>query len=593
MDPQADCDEDFIVLSTSDYTESTSHTRNVESFIKSFSFLPSLRKGRFQTRRTSEAHTQKYSETKSERQAIQHLVNNYYHITGGFGGSGGEGGGQGGDGGTGQGPTVYFGQPQAQESSGIQTIRLEDINLMKTIRLDPHSDVVGCRSRGVGVRRIYHAEIRRDPGTVTVAMYQGDGAEDEWRHHVAKYESIRHPNIMQLYGLVSTKGLYAMIFHDELIPYTQFLCRFEHSPILRTYIFGCSAMEFWEATHYISGVSRKPLIDFLNLPGWMQPRTGQLCLDLAQGGVEMGSELPWWDTHVLRLESISLDAPGSEDIIISTWSEEQYHKLCSRPSIARHHWFQISTEHPVGPGIFRSDSQYGTCVRITEPLQILPKEEPRWNHYRGASGELLPNSWIRYDSRQISYLRFSPSLPSLETRMAWLAQANRIFAELEKTAHAEDYVCVHRVEFTLRITDEREIPEGYLFVCPPDDLRTSTEHHANLYQWPACPAYWSLDPSGADRLSTEDARNLGFPAIHIETFMIGVSWDHGVYQGLRRFHEGKGHHPESQEVARQLGYPLLEVLSDCVPFPAREVDRWSRWCEKDDPSLCRSLGHYL
>ena len=38
---------------------------------------------------------------------------------GGRGGSGGVGGDQGGDGGTGQGPTVYFGQPQAQEPSGI------------------------------------------------------------------------------------------------------------------------------------------------------------------------------------------------------------------------------------------------------------------------------------------------------------------------------------------------------------------------------------------------------------------------------------------------------------------------------------------
>ncbi|KAF7353124.1 hypothetical protein MSAN_01499800 [Mycena sanguinolenta] len=70
------------------------------------------------------------------------------------------------------------------------------------------------RIEGACARRIYHAEIRRDPGTVTVAMYQGEGAEEEWRQHVAKYESIRHPNIIQLYGLVSTKGLYAMVFHD-------------------------------------------------------------------------------------------------------------------------------------------------------------------------------------------------------------------------------------------------------------------------------------------------------------------------------------------------------------------------------------------
>ncbi|KAF7353235.1 hypothetical protein MSAN_01511300 [Mycena sanguinolenta] len=218
MDPQAESDEEFIVLSTSDYadSESTSHPKNVEPFIKPFSFLPSLLRGSFKISGISEARTRKYSEIKPRRQATEHTVNKYYsyHITGGFGGSGGEGGDQGGDGGIGQGPTVYFGQLQAPEASGIQTIRLEDINLMRTIRRDPHLDVVGRQSRGVGVRRVYHAEIRRDPGTVTVVMYQGDGAEDEWRQDVAKYESIRHPNIMQIYGLVSTKNLYAMVFHD-------------------------------------------------------------------------------------------------------------------------------------------------------------------------------------------------------------------------------------------------------------------------------------------------------------------------------------------------------------------------------------------
>ncbi|KAF7353232.1 hypothetical protein MSAN_01511000 [Mycena sanguinolenta] len=206
MDPQADPDGDFIVVSTSDYTESTSYAGTV---------FPQAGGLTNNAKLLLEPTFEKNSETMGRQIADHRSVINYnYNIHGGRGGSGGEGGDQGGDGGAGHGPTVYFGQPQEREPSGIQTIRLEDINLMRTIRLDPHSDIVGCRSRGVGVRRIYHAEIRRDPGTVTVAMYQGDGAEDKWRQHVAKYESIRHPNIMQLYGIVSTKRIYAMVFRD-------------------------------------------------------------------------------------------------------------------------------------------------------------------------------------------------------------------------------------------------------------------------------------------------------------------------------------------------------------------------------------------
>ncbi|KAF7330729.1 hypothetical protein MSAN_02445500 [Mycena sanguinolenta] len=177
-----------------------------------------------------------------------------------------------------------------------------------------------------------------------------------------------------------------------------------------------------------------------------------------------------------------------------------------------------------------------------------------------------------YDSGRTSTLDLVLDLwfPPFEARKAWLAQANHIFTELQELEHVKDYVCVYQVQFILRIPYKHDIPEGYLFVCPLRDFHTNTKPHANLYQWPACPAYWSFDPSGADHLSTEDARNLGFPAIHIKTIIVGLSWDRSVYRGLRQFHEGKGFDPDSREVARRLGYPLYEVLHDRVPFLARD-----------------------
>ncbi|KAF7353210.1 hypothetical protein MSAN_01508700 [Mycena sanguinolenta] len=352
--------------------------------------------------------------------------------------------------------------------------------------------------------------------------------------------------------------------------------------------------EFGEVADYIFNVFRKPPMDDYDLPAWIRPSTGELCLDLAEDGPETKFEFPWWNVNIPRLANVSLDAPDSEDIIISSLSEDQYHELCFQPSIAWFQSFQVSNEHPVEPGIFRSNSQYGTCVKITEPL-ILPEVELcwSWGWNQDGVGELLSNAWRRYDSRRTSalelalYLSFRP----YEIQKVWLAQANRVFAELEEVAHVEVYVCVDDVQFILRIADIRHIPEGYLFVCPPRDFRTSIEPQVHLCQWPTCPAYWSLDPSGAARLSTEDARDLGFPAIHIETRMFGYSWDRSVYEGLRRFHAGKGFNPDSGEVARQLGYPLYEVLRDRVPFSAREVERLS--CEEQDPEHCRELGHFL
>ncbi|KAJ6464551.1 hypothetical protein C8R45DRAFT_501782 [Mycena sanguinolenta] len=297
------------------------------------------------------------------------------------------------------------------------------------------------------------------------------------------------------------------------------------------------------------------------------------------------------------MQNVSLfDDPDAEDVLISSLSEDHYHRLCSGYPIAQVRCFRVSTQHPVGPGIFRSDPQYRTCVRITEPL-VLAEEELCWSHYGGAPGELLPNSWVRYASGRTCTLKFEIQLVYL-LHDAWLAQANRIFTELQEvTSCLEDYVSVDEVRFILQCLPTANHynpadPEGYLFVCPFQDFCSGIE--PNLYQWPDCPAYWSLDPSGATRLSTEDAEILGFPAIHIETIVAGKSWSRSVYKGLRRFHEGKGLDPDGREVARQLGYPPYEVLSaldSSVPFPAHSVKQW--WCEADDLALCRSLGHYL
>ncbi|KAF7337245.1 Kinase-like protein [Mycena sanguinolenta] len=516
MDPQANSDEEFVVLSTSDYTESPSYVLFVSAVVSWLNFTPPKSPTITILSMEGEEALVEKAVTKVDMEVLGMVL-------------------------------VYISaSPRLREASDFRTIQRGNLKLVgKEV-------VAGRLSRRVGVRRtVYHAEIHGDPGTVTVAIYQGDGAKEDWRRHVAKYELIWHPNIMQLYGLVNTKNLYAMVFHDELIPYAQFLRRFQHLPVLSQYILGycpiVETTEFVEARSYIYDV----IGSLTEGSVWIRPSTGQLSLDLVQGGPETSFELPQWHFDVLRLENVSLDAPDSEEIIISSLGEDQYHELCAWDAIARFQRFQVSTEHAVGPGIFRSDSQHGTwfvdsASTFTRLFFVALRLFSRYD-----AGEAYT---LRLESR--------PSFWEHGITKAWLAQANRIFAELEE-AYVEDCICVYSVQFALRcvpIANKLDIvPQGYLFICPVQDFRTGTEPHAHLYQWPACPAYWSLDPSGADRLSTEDAENLGFPAIHIETTMIGHSWDRRVYEGLRRFHESKGLDPDSREVARRLGYPLLEV----------------------------------
>ncbi|KAJ7767566.1 hypothetical protein B0H14DRAFT_2968868, partial [Mycena olivaceomarginata] len=127
--------------------------------------------------------------------------------------------------------------PPPEEPSAFRTILLGDLDLIKEIHLDNESGVTDRQKRGGGVRRMYSAKIvGGESRPMTVAVYQGDGAEESWRQQVARYESIRHPHIMQLFGLVKTRGLRGMVFLNELIPFRHFLNRFEYSRILASYI---------------------------------------------------------------------------------------------------------------------------------------------------------------------------------------------------------------------------------------------------------------------------------------------------------------------------------------------------------------------
>jgi hypothetical protein len=103
---------------------------------------------------------------------------------------------------------------------------------------------------------------------------------------------------------------------------------------------------------------------------------------------------------------------------------------------------------------------------------------------------------------------------------------------------------------------------GYLFLCPATDLRIGV----SSFRWPDCPAYWSIDAAGVERLSTDEALCFGFPSIELKSIVWGESWGADVYAGLRQFHRAKGFDPDSQDVAQHLGYPLYQLSPEMEPL---------------------------
>ncbi|KAF8214541.1 hypothetical protein K438DRAFT_881556 [Mycena galopus ATCC 62051] len=139
----------------------------------------------------------------------------------------------------------------------------------------------------------------------------------------------------------------------------------------------------------------------------------------------------------------------------------------------------------------------------------------------------------------------------------WLAQACHIFNSLNIKSNFEDYVFVERIRSCLHLLGPIEnLPPSYLLLCPMVEFETDLP---GCFVIPDCTAYWSVDPSGAERLSAEEARTLGLP--DIDSWMeVGVRyWDSSVYDRICQFHEAKGFDPYSQDMAIELGYPLFQV----------------------------------
>ncbi|KAJ6502734.1 hypothetical protein C8R47DRAFT_214392 [Mycena vitilis] len=126
-------------------------------------------------------------------------------------------------------------------------IPLGDLDLQREIRLDKDTGVVHLRRHAQ--RHIYSAKLQGQ--TVTVAMYRGDGAAEKWQKEIGKYMSLRHPNIMQLYGAASWGGMYATVFHGDLIPFEAFLNTYKDFPCLDVFIYGYGYQQYTEAADYL------------------------------------------------------------------------------------------------------------------------------------------------------------------------------------------------------------------------------------------------------------------------------------------------------------------------------------------------------
>ncbi|KAJ7882265.1 hypothetical protein B0H13DRAFT_2539465, partial [Mycena leptocephala] len=275
--------------------------------------------------------------------------------------------------------------------SDFRMIPMGDIELLEEIRVDNETDVVGYhhpeRRR---VRRVYSAKIDGRKSGVTVAMYQGDGAEEEWRRDIANYMTVRHPNIIQMCGAASSGGIHATLFHDDLIPFERFLDR--HSPLLKVYIYGYCIKDFWATRDYFLTVFQQCLWED-KFTFWIRRSSGQL------------NSMYWWTGATAiygRQEIKSLDGPNEEAIAINSLTLEQYHNICYW-SLSRTRNFDCSSSATVNLNtiiVCTAGDQLEDSVEIA----LLPDTKVYrgdWETAAEVAGEVMDGGWTRCASGDI------------------------------------------------------------------------------------------------------------------------------------------------------------------------------------------------
>ncbi|KAJ7094186.1 hypothetical protein C8R44DRAFT_718600 [Mycena epipterygia] len=68
-----------------------------------------------------------------------------------------------------------------------------------------------------------------------------------------------------------------------------------------------------------------------------------------------------------------------------------------------------------------------------------------------------------------------------------------------------------------------------------------------------------------------------------------LSWHQSVYEALSRFYAGKGFDPNSQDIARHLGYPLYELSRPTDSAHIEELDA----NDSDDAILTQDPGAHI
>ncbi|KAK7057845.1 hypothetical protein R3P38DRAFT_3169351 [Favolaschia claudopus] len=478
------------------------------------------------------------------------------------------------------------------------------------IFLEDNLDVVRARVATSGrcsvLRNIYSAKIegQHNPDK-TVVIYEGDGAKQMWYEDISKYLRVRHPRVLQLFGVSYSAGMFAAIFHRQgnvcgfsenlclichidLVPAEHVIEDYSHEAITKIYFSAFLIQEYrYHAAELARMLQVKKLTIFDDSSFWLNT-AGKLYIEL---GRRKQLESLIWISYYARFPQLARLVKSTE--LIPAHQLLEIIKNLTLEGFYRHftpNLFSLALEK--GTSVkFRPGSIIGLRLpqheRLTadkirlslsnEYASRYVKEVAFVNEFKGINptlyiqgqGRMMENGWIRAKiprytgTGKAKYIKTQLDVYIHKASELFASQAVYIFSHVKNYSPLNFYVIVSgiTIRFVLMPTRKRIQLRGRvsLFLPPAKDLLSPDG--ARLQYSNRAP-YWSLHPSGNPPLAPELVSALGLPSVQTKISINGIFFSPQFYESIAQFHRQKGFDPTSQDVAREMGLPLYHLVDD-------------------------------
>ncbi|KAK7063348.1 hypothetical protein R3P38DRAFT_2818264 [Favolaschia claudopus] len=456
-------------------------------------------------------------------------------------------------------------QRKEPDFENFRRIRLGDIILGKDM-----AGVQRIYNRNV-VRRVYRAKIVGMESPMTVTTFEGEEKEvnETWDEYISLHMRLRHPNILQLFGITSSQGLYAAIYHDEYISWEQ-MKKMYSTPTQRVYF-----EHFHAHGPYIAFMKNLEYLATEECTYWFH-RSGKLCIeDTPTLDAQFSSHFVGADMTIHSPKYILPPVEASK--MIDSLDLESYYDNLLGLGLWQVRTILLGRHSTIRPhGVVKDVA--GDLQEVAY-LQLEPTPPDRW-YWSWGNTDMMPNKWTRVRSTEfVEHPRPQDSTFSLQLycgshqagveEFAPFAQANYITRHLDLEPSSYSYIGEVYPRYSLSSWLPGSLQEIFFFLPPARGFYTS-----DLTQccFTTEEPYWSFDPSGNNRLSPNEALNLGLPQASLEIFVDQVFVDEALFKDLHTFHTMKGFNAESQEIAKHLGLPLYYFGDEGDPPPSPLFD---------------------